>query len=89
MNASQCCRLADGARLKLQERAALLSPSILRSLYRKTPGGASKLGLGRTPLKTPHKSGTTPAAQRLASSMRKGKESAFDNDQVRAHIYYK
>lgn len=55
-------------------------------MHRKTPGASSKLGLGRTPLKTPHGVGMSPAAHRLATSRRKG--TAMDDGQVDTNHYF-
>jgi len=73
------CRLADSARLNLQKRAALMSPSAMLALQRRTPS-RSKLGQGRS---WELGAGMSPAAHRLASSMRGKKDvSTSDNYQV-------
>ena len=77
---SVACRLADRARLNLQKRAALMSPSLLRNLHGKTPTLRSKSGLAASLQRPGQRSAMSPAAHRLASSLRSRGDTPADRE---------
>ena len=73
------CRLADGARLNLQKRAALMSPA---AVFRRTPKHTPSLN---TPLLGRHGLGTIPAVHRLNSAMTTQRKLSHD---TQVQIYF-